>query len=398
VTSSNPELHEFVTRYLAPRGFDPTEFFGLNAEASDNTAAPHCSGMERKCEGFYTWTNFNTAADQYNAIATRNPKYPHFLHPTNPEHTALNIIALFANANIESDAYRACRERVLVPQHECTGCRFCHYPGNHCCPDPINGCSAGQIDHYTSSRARSQQFTKTTCNGVSAPTKGCKDAWGNPVADARNCYFARGLLQLTWPANYEKAAEPLRDLLNIDLCNDPDKVCSDPIAAYVTSIQYWASKVQPGWCGGARCSIDTAIDLIGPEDKRANPRRVALFEQYVDALGLAAAVGGPYALQAGHNHAAGGAESPAGGVHKPCGDRCGNCVGSNNHAQEATDAHCQPCGGKHGQKWWPCNVAGLCTCTVEVASGAEGRMGLVSRALSVVSLLYSWEWIFFGRK
>jgi hypothetical protein len=31
-------------------------------------------------------------------------------------------------------------------------------------------------------------------------------------------------------------------------------------------------------------------------------------------------------------------------------------------------------------------VAGLCTCTVEVASGAEGRMGLVSRALSVVSV------------
>ena len=42
-----------------------------------------------------------------------------------------------------------------------------------------------------------------------------------------------------------------------------------------------------------------------------------------------------------------------------CGGR-GKCVGNQNHPQNIADSDCKPCDG--GQKYWPCDVDGLCFC------------------------------------
>lgn len=57
-----------------------------------------------------------------------------------------------------------------------------------------------------------------------------------------------------------------------------------------------------------------------------------------------------------------GSSTPA---TKGC-SHCASCKSVKNNPQSASDAQCAPCAmGK--QSWWPCNVAGLCTC-----ASAEG--------------------------
>eukprot|EP00928_Gymnodinium_smaydae_P046610 TRINITY_DN3105_c0_g1_i2.p1 TRINITY_DN3105_c0_g1~~TRINITY_DN3105_c0_g1_i2.p1 ORF type:complete len:1125 (-),score=180.89 TRINITY_DN3105_c0_g1_i2:807-4181(-) len=43
-----------------------------------------------------------------------------------------------------------------------------------------------------------------------------------------------------------------------------------------------------------------------------------------------------------------------------CGS-CDSCEAVPNNAQGASDSHCSPC-ARDGQRWWPCNVDGLCQC------------------------------------
>merc|ERR1712100_261769 len=49
-----------------------------------------------------------------------------------------------------------------------------------------------------------------------------------------------------------------------------------------------------------------------------------------------------------------------------CDSACTNCIAVPGNSQDASDAHCQPCGGSSNQQWWPCMNAGtdlgLCQC------------------------------------
>ena len=60
------------------------------------------------------------------------------------------------------------------------------------------------------------------------------------------CYFGRGALQITWPGNYQlvsalvKAVDP-----SIDLCENPDRLCSDPKIAWLTAVAYWTASPPP---------------------------------------------------------------------------------------------------------------------------------------------------------
>ena len=247
-TSDGMRIDALVRR--ASGGVDPGEVFGLNPVTGE--AAECVPGPPKKmCTNFYTWPNFMKAVDEYNRNARAEGSTPAFAHPD--DINLISLAAFFANAHIESGGFHACKERVLNRKGEC---------------DESGDCSGGQIGHYTSVEAKQQGWEKDKCqvDGGSRqydrPPKGCTDWRGNRVADARHCWFGRGALQISWPYNYGEYSPP-----TINLCEDPDLICRDPVVAWQVSIHYWATKVEKGvadWKDTG--ALQDSIEKIAPAD------------------------------------------------------------------------------------------------------------------------------------
>lgn len=252
-TTDGARIDALVRR--ASGGVDPGEVFGLNPVTGE--AAECAAGPPKKCINFYTWPNFLKAVDEYNRnvrqynlnLPINDRKSLAFTHPD--DINLISLAAFFANAHIESGGFHACKERVLI-DGKC---------------DESGDCSGGQLGHYTSVEAKHQGWSETKCNAegggqFDAPTQGCTDWRGNRVADARHCWFGRGALQISWPYNYGKYSPP-----GINLCEDPDRICRDPVVAWQVSIHYWATKVEKGvadWT--ATRALQDSIEKIAPAD------------------------------------------------------------------------------------------------------------------------------------
>ena len=261
---------------IRSNGADPGSVFGLNS-VSNGVGA--CSpGPPKQCVNFYTWPNFLKALDKYNAQVPREKHafgYYEVSDVTKRERARLySMAAFFANAHIESGGFNACKERVLVDGR-------CDHSGD---------CSGGQLGHYTAEEAKVNGWTRDTCyldKHVDAgdevpehlkhdrPEKGCTDWKGNPVYDSRHCWFGRGALQISWPGNYGIYSPP-----GIDLCNDPDLICRDPIVAWQASIHYWATKVEKK----VREWAKTKNETMDVESMWTDPN---VFQQVIKAIGPA---------------------------------------------------------------------------------------------------------------
>ena len=246
-TTDGARLDALVRR--ASGGVDPGEVFGLNPVTGE--AAECVPGPPKKtCNNYYTWPNFMKAVDAYNRKARADGLSPAFAHPDSIN--LISLAAFFANAHIESGGFHACKERVLID--------------GRC--DESGDCSGGQLGHYTAVEAKQQGWTKDKCyvreggRQYDRPPKGCTDWRGNRVADARHCWFGRGALQISWPYNYGKYSPP-----GINLCEDPDLICRDPVVAWQVSIHYWATKVEKGVANWkATNALQTSIEKIAPAD------------------------------------------------------------------------------------------------------------------------------------
>lgn len=155
---------------------------------------------------------------------------------------------------------------------------------------------------YTSGRAKEQGFFTTTCGDLHAPTNGCKGPKHSPESpqmfteeDAAMCYYGRGPFQLSWPANYKKMQGWLEDsgIEGVDLCNNPDAVCEDPLLAMRTMILFWSNEVMSNgdlakqFCDASGiCDFSRSINGIGPENNAGNQARVGYFTDMLDTLGL----------------------------------------------------------------------------------------------------------------
>jgi predicted chitinase len=227
---------------------DPGEVFGLNPATGE--AVECAAGPPKKCINFYTWPNFLKAVDEYNRNARADGLSPAFAHPDNVN--LISLAAFFANAHIESGGFHACKERVLI---------------NGRC-DRSGDCSGGHLGHYTAVEAKQQGWTKDKCyleeggRQYDAPPQGCTDWRGNRVANARHCWFGRGALQISWPGNYGTYSPP-----GINLCEDPDLICRDPVVAWQASIHYWATKVEKGVADWKETrALQDSIEKIAPAD------------------------------------------------------------------------------------------------------------------------------------
>jgi len=92
-------------------------------------------------------------------------------------------------------------------------------------------------------------------------------------------------MQLSWPGNYEAIRAKVG---SVDLCSDPDAVCSDAKVAFETAIAFWTNNEQP-W--KASYSMLTSVtQVVMPADSATNADRVALYNEWLKAVGIGSVV------------------------------------------------------------------------------------------------------------
>lgn len=223
-------------------------------------------------DAYYTWASFQTAVCTYNTMASSKGDSV-FLGEEEMNKNGLTLVAFMANLEVETLHWTACKERVQMANGTCP-CQW---------PDCVGGCSGGKIDSYTSAKASAAGFTVVTCNGKTAPTKGCTDFWGNPVPDPKWCWWGRGATQLTWPGNYDTFAGLVQDASGVDICDDPDSICNSDVIAWLTAVAYWKKNEAP-WV--AAYTFESSLQVIRPADTSANPARRANYEDWTAVLNL----------------------------------------------------------------------------------------------------------------
>jgi hypothetical protein len=239
--------------------------FGLQSGGNGN-----CDGGT--CSGFYTWDNFEKAVCIYNKHKT--PKW--LARP--PAECVKILSAFFANTFSETVNYQYCRER-LSSKGTVTGCPI----------EAKNNCSAGEYNSYPAGAADGHPcqggFTLCTCEGGSI-TSGCKDAWGGEL-EGKYCYYGRGAKQLTWAGNYNVAQKDLKGILidgqALDICMNPDLICTDGRIAWITAISFWIANKGDAITlqGGIHAAIDR---VVRPLDTASNPARIANYNKYMQAF------------------------------------------------------------------------------------------------------------------
>jgi predicted chitinase len=258
--ATDPSLAAVLKSYPGANGGG---LFGLQAPGVGAGSCP----AGGKCQGFYTWQDFSAAVFQWNKA---NPSQ-RFLGEASVADNARTLAAYFANIGHETAGYTACKERLQLADRSCPAA-----------PN-TGGCSGGFVGSYTSAQSAAQGFSVTTCNGLKAPTAGCTDFWGNQLADAKDCWFGRGALQLTWPGNYATHAASVKAAGGGDICANPDAVCDSPRTAFVSSLSFWTGK-DAAWL--RTHAINDAIAIPNPADKGSNPDRIADYDRYIAAMGI----------------------------------------------------------------------------------------------------------------
>jgi len=221
---------------------------------------------------YYTWASFSEAVCTYNAMAELDGMSK-FLGEEDMNKNGLTLCAFMANLEVETLHWTACKERVQMADGTCP----CIWP------ECQGGCSGGRVDSYTSAKAAGVGWTVTTCNGKTAPSKGCVDFWGNQVQDPEWCWWGRGATQLTWPGNYDMFQGIVKDASGVDICEDPDSICNSDKTAWLTAVAYWKKNEAP-WV--AAYTFDSSLQVIRPADTSANGKRRDNYDANTAALGL----------------------------------------------------------------------------------------------------------------
>lgn len=213
----------------------------------------------------YTWDEFCGAVLKWNE---RFPDVSIFTE-TNEDHNLETMAALLGNANHESAQFKECGEKIQP-----------------CSSPPEDICSAGAADWYVDSAwgERCFQVPVATARGFSTddslPANACNTVptctdWAGRENQGPNCWYGRGALQITWNCNYAKMDRLVSELgiPDIDLCENPDSLCTSKEGFFATAIAFWMSVVHPVY--SQDFSIDTAMNCIkfdcrGPWDLIGN--------------------------------------------------------------------------------------------------------------------------------
>ena len=259
-STGDASLDAIAAKYGGATGLEAI----LDLQASNGAGS--CASGEH-CTGFYTYAHLVEAIATWNSRSTDADK---FLHSGDVETDARTLAAFLANVKYESAQFTACKERLTLSDGTCPA------KGN------TGGCSGGKVGDYTSALASGKGFTVTTCNGLTAPTNGCTDFWGNKL-DGADCWFGRGALQVTWPGNYGLLAASVKTGTGVDICADPDAICRTGTTAFEVAIGYWHHNDAP-WVRNP--VFESALQVVRPADGSTNGLRKTQYEAYLAAMGI----------------------------------------------------------------------------------------------------------------
>ena len=220
-------IFEAYLKQKLPSDSDPSKFFGLypNGQGAYNgTMKKYVPPLE-----FYSWDNLKIAIEFYNKNYC-----PKFLQYDNVEAKFIALTAFLTQMEYESNYYTACKENVswsgwnadennkpssvlspgvapkiklyLFTSNNITVSNDQYGQCMNGWNDPVEGlnwnCSSVVGASYrtedTISSCDDNGTWKCRCNGLDAPTKGCK-SFGVPIEDPKNCWYGRGPTQITWP-------------------------------------------------------------------------------------------------------------------------------------------------------------------------------------------------------
>lgn len=165
------------------------------------------------------------------------------------------MAAFLANANHESAEFKACGERVqpcgTQPCSPGFAVDYQDHKWGECFMIPVVTETGFELSDQI-------KLPQNACG--SSPT--CYD-WAGRKMEGDSCWYGRGALQLTWNCNYAKADILVRELgiESLDICNNPDSVCSSGEGFFATAISYWMSVVHPVY-KRSNFEIDTSMHCI----------------------------------------------------------------------------------------------------------------------------------------
>lgn len=305
----------------------------------------------------YSWEGLSTAIYIWNTAIAINAKSANpdpllsngFCDETDEDLRKMTLAAFLANATVESAYFLVCKESTMLTNGTlCPGgqqgdptfnpryynnCDQAN-PMTYSCqggpPNPqINpitqNCTGGWPTCYIQSTNIATDPCMTYPNGLiesqtplnnNSPT--CSDWNNNPWEQQQECYFGRGLIQLTWSCNYfqvqnlftriktavTSSSDPImqqfvaaqnksyNDPESINICANPDKLCGnvkfdknykvidygnliDQAMPWLTCIIYWSTKI-PDW---KKCySFAASFQGIAPSDSGAYPDRLNAYK------------------------------------------------------------------------------------------------------------------------
>lgn len=312
----------------------------------------------------YSWDGLSTAIHIWNTAVQINSQTDKpdpllstgFCDETDEDLRKMTLAAFLANATVESAYFLVCKESTTLtdgtlcpggnpgdPKYNPRYYNNCDQanPMNYSCqggpPNPqINPVSQNCTGGWPTCYANSSNITTDPCmtypNGLveSQPSLSnkatCSDWNNNPWQQQQECYFGRGLIQLTWSCNYfqvqnsftriknivQSSSDPIlqqfvvaqqkayNDPESVNICANPDKLCGnvkfdanykvtdygsliDQAMPWLTCIIYWCTKI-PTW---KTCySFATSYQGIAPSGAGNYPDRLNAYKFMLNLMNV----------------------------------------------------------------------------------------------------------------
>lgn len=288
---------------------------GFNPVTEDT---PSCSALTGTCTNFYTVPRY---LKDYSEV------FPKFRSETE---AVTSLIISIAHAVTEADNFNTCAEYLMIPaEDQITGEEVpCNAPGqfgtecmktadgkymdpkgnymNHDFGGRIAALGDAGTFGYSSVQAAKRGFEGNglyckdlSGNFVDRPENGCTDPYGNLLTGemAKECYYGRGLKQLSFPHNYGNVMNSLLGAwlkaagrVAPDFCHTPDAICTNPEYAVKSGLLFVKENVlkdETAWR-----FFTQWMNGIAPQNNQGNQKRVDDAKRLAEALDVTCIVEG----------------------------------------------------------------------------------------------------------
>lgn len=226
---------------------------------------------------FFSFAKFSKAVTKYE-LHVKDEAWKSFIGTKSGNDQEKTLLAFLANVKYET-SFSACKEH---PKNETGDCE-------------MEWCSGGKVDDYTFAKQEVQWGSGASkCNDKTEATctlEENNDGVKEELTDSENCWWGRGAIQTSWPANYNAIYADFKAITQKDVCSNPDHICLSGYHAYLAGILWWVNAApHTQWKAGiekdgvvvegTQRDIATAIcTMVKPADKSHNAHRHNIYNK-----------------------------------------------------------------------------------------------------------------------